>query len=423
MLRRYTFFYTLALPWISLYLFWRYRRALGSRFWEYFGRINKTQTPGGLWVHAASVGEVNAAMPLLHALRKTYPQLALTVTTQTPTGAARLQQSVGDNIQHVYAPLDYPGAIKRFLAQVNPVTALFIESDLWPNRLAALAEKNIPLVIANARLSPKSCQRYQHFPAFQKLLNQSVTQLLAQSDADAARFAALGLAQDRIHVTGNLKFEVRLDEMGLAKADAFKQQWGADRPVLIAASTHAGEESLLLDVFQALKTQHCPDALLVIAPRHPERFQEVLQLCERTGLHVTQRTRHDPSPQTDIFLLDTLGELSYFYACADLAFIGGTFAKKGGHNLLEAAACGVPVLCGPHCWTIQPVIESLASAAGIFVVATQEALLEKIVSLLGNPVERGAIKSRLIEGMGVHQQSVGRHMAVVAPLVRGMRDH
>ena len=361
----YSAIHYLALPYIFLRLAWRGHRDPGywERWGERFGRI--TPLPGDqrtLWVHAVSVGEVQAAVPLVRALRSGAPDLRIVVTTTTPTGRERVQQALGDSVLHRYAPYDLPGAVRRFLARVRPRLVIIMETELWPNILHQCARRRIPVLLANARLSEQSAASYRRVAATAAGMLASVSCIAAQTREDAARLVSLGALPERVRVTGNTKFDVRLPASLSEEAQVLRRCFGVDRGVWIAASTHDGEEQQVLRAFEQVRAAF-PDTLLVLVPRHPTRAVSVTALARKLG-HVTAVRSHSPLSCADasVFIGDTMGELPLFYAASDVAFVGGSLVPEGGHNMLEPAALGVPVIFGPHLRDVADISERLLLA-------------------------------------------------------------
>lgn len=380
----------LALPVSLYYLIWR-----GLRQSEYFDRWSERfalyrGAPIGdcLWLHAVSVGEVNAAIPLVNALRTRYPGRELLITTTTPTGSARVRALWGEQVRHVYLPYDLPGAVRNFLDHFHPAIGLVMETEIWPNLFAELQRRGVPTIIANARLSERSLKAYRPIAPLVRMTMATIDYVAAQSDGDAERYRKLGAPAERVHRTGNLKYDLPLAEDLPEQARNFRARWGAQRPVWIAASTHADEEAAVLQAQRAVAARF-PDALLLWAPRHPERFAAVAAACARAGMRVaTRRGEGLPAPDSEAFVVDTLGELMAFYAAADVAFVGGSLQEIGGHNLLEPAALGVPALVGPHTFNFLEVTELLLATGAVQRVNDASELGAKLCELLANPEER-----------------------------------
>ncbi len=335
-------------------------RGYWCRWNERFGFVARMPA-GALWVHAVSVGEVRAAVPLIAALEQRCPGQNILVTTMTPTGSAQVRELFAGRVAHCYLPYDLPSAVARFLGRTRPRIALIMETELWPNLFHACAERQIPIVVANVRMSEKSMRRYLHFAAFTRATLSRASMFAAQSEDDAARLRMLGADPRNIHVTGSMKFEISPLASLREQADVLRRQWGAQRPVWIAASTREGEDELVLEQFRRLR-ERFPTLVLVLVPRHPERFTQVIRLCRRTGLVTALRSESQAGLTADVDILvgDTMGELPLLYAASDVAFVGGSLVPTGGHNLLEPAAAGVPVVFGPHMFNFTEIARLVA---------------------------------------------------------------
>ena len=410
----YTGLLYLILPLALLRLYWRGRQDTGHRQrWRERLGIIPTRPAGGLWVHAVSVGETRAALPLIRALRNRYPDLPLLVTTTTLTGSRQVHEALGEQVQHVYAPYDLPGAVARFLHQTRPRLAVIMETELWPNLLHQCAVAGIPTLIANARLSERSARGYGRIGWLTAAMLRDITLIAAQAEADAERFRALGAS--RVEVTGNLKYDLTLpDDLPEQGRRLRRELLGENRPVWIAASTHAGEDEQVLDAFAQLRARW-PELLLLLVPRHPERFDGVAALCQQRGFRVVRRSEQRPcTPETAIFLGDSMGELLRFYAAADLAFVGGSLVPTGGHNVLEPALLGLPVLFGPHMFNFTEAGERLLEANAAWPVADAVELVAQADRLLSDPTLRQDAGQR---GRAV----VERHRGALAALLGWIR--
>ena len=386
----YTLLLHLALPLIALRLALRARKApaYARRINERFALGLPPMKPGGIWVHAVSVGESIAAAPMIRALQANYPELPITVTCMTPTGSERIQALFGDSVQHCYLPYDLPWAAARFINRVQPRLAVVMETELWPNHIHQCAKRGIPVALANARLSERSARGYARFGKLTAPMLAELSLIAVQTQAEAERFLDLGARPECVEVTGSIKFDLKIDAELLQRADALRQQWQATtRPIWIAASTHAGEDEIILAAHhQLLKSR--PDALLILVPRHPERFNTVHELCISQGLTTRRRSTAEAVQTSDQVLLgDTMGELLFLYALADIAFVGGSLVANGGHNLLEPAALGKPVLSGTHLFNFLEIAAQLREAGALNEVENAGQLADKVATLLNEPSE------------------------------------
>ncbi|MDP9938441.1 lipid IV(A) 3-deoxy-D-manno-octulosonic acid transferase [Ectopseudomonas alcaliphila] len=386
----YTLLLHLALPLIALRLALRARKApaYARRINERFSLGLPVMKPGGIWVHAVSVGESIAAAPMIRALQARYPDLPITVTCMTPTGSERIQALFGESVQHCYLPYDLPWAAARFLDRAQPRLAVVMETELWPNHIHQCARRGIPVALANARLSERSARGYARFRKLTAPMLAELSLIAVQTQTEAQRFLDLGARPGCVEVTGSIKFDLKIDAELLQRADALRQQWQATtRPAWIAASTHAGEDEIVLAAHRQLLGNH-PDALLILVPRHPERFNSVNELCLGLGLTTRRRSTGEAVQAGDQVLLgDTMGELLFLYALADIAFVGGSLVANGGHNLLEPAALGKPVLSGPHLFNFLEIAAQLREAGALSEVENAEQLADRVAALLGEPGE------------------------------------
>lgn len=388
---------TLLLPLFVLRMLWRSRRApayrqrLGERLGYFAAPLNETAADARpvVWIHAVSLGETLAARPLIDRLLTQMPRYRIAVTTTTPTGSEQLRKLFGDRVFHVYAPWDTPGCVQRFLQRLQPQMLIIMETELWPNLLRYSQRANCKVLLANARLSARSAAGYARFATLSGQMLAAVDWIAAQSDADAERFVGLGTDPARIAVSGSIKYDLVLDTAVRARAAELRQIWRlAGRPTVLVASTHDDEERMALEAFASLRKVQ-PKALLMLAPRHPERFTEVAQLCETQGWSLLRRsTGAPPTPGTDVLLVDTLGELIQLFGVADIAVIGGSFIARGGHNPLEAAAWGRPILCGESMFNFTDITRQLRQARALEQVGDSQALGETLIALCADEPRR-----------------------------------
>ena len=382
MIRRlYTLLLYLLLPLVLLRLLWRsvkapdYRR----RWSERFGIFEPPTDWGGLWVHAVSVGEVQAILPLIRQVLEQNPGMPITVTTTTPTGSARVREQLGDQVFHVYLPYDLPPALNGFIRRVRPRVLLMVETEVWPNLLYLCRRHGIYTLLANARLSEKSARRYARLGRFTRQTFAGIDHVAAQAEADAARFRELGVPTKSVSVTGSIKFDMRIPASLDEQVEVLRRDWGG-RPVWIAGSTHEGEDELILFAHHQV-LERFPHALLILVPRHPERFERVGGLCKRERLRLARRSHSgEYSDKTQVYLGDTMGELPVMLGSADVAFIGGSLVPTGGHNMLEAAAQGVAVCFGPHVFNFATISRLLIDEGAAVQVESETALAGQVVA-------------------------------------------
>ncbi|MEW9808903.1 MAG: lipid IV(A) 3-deoxy-D-manno-octulosonic acid transferase [Candidatus Symbiodolus clandestinus] len=387
----YTLIFYLIQPLVLLRLLWRSKNLPNyrQRWLERYGIIRHPVPSGGIMIHCTSVGEIRAAIPLIRALSECYPDLAITVTTLTVTGSAQVQSLLGSSVYHSYLPYDLPGAVNRFIDHHRPRLVILLEKELWPNLLHTLSQQKIPVILVNACLSLRSLTRYQRW--CNRLIRQMVQQLthvVTPDTATAERFITLGLPATAVTILGNLKQAVMLSPILLAQAAALKQAWADGRLVWIAGSTHAGEEEAVLAAHQQLLNT-LPALLLIIVPRHPERFDEVARLIQHYQLTFLRRSSGQQlTTDTQVLLVDILGELLLLYGVADVAFVGGSLLPHGGHNPLEPAAHGLPILMGSHNYNCQAVCQQLQQMGGLTIIQQPTDLPSQLLPLLLNPQQR-----------------------------------
>ncbi|MRT26159.1 3-deoxy-D-manno-octulosonic acid transferase [Enterobacteriaceae bacterium RIT697] len=403
------------LIWLRLWLRGRKAPAYRKRWAERYGYCTGKVLPHGIVLHSVSVGETLAAVPLVRALRHRYPTLPITVTTMTPTGSERAQSAFGKDVHHVYLPYDLPGSINRFLDTVDPRLVIIMETELWPNIIRILHQRKIPLVIANARLSERSAKGYKKLGGFMRDLLQRITLIAAQNAEDGERFLSLGLKRSHLTVTGSLKFDISVTPELAAKAVTLRRQWASRRPVWIATSTHEGEEAIVLDAHRRL-LQQFPDLLLILVPRHPERFKDACDLTQKRGFSFTLRSSGEiPSSSTQVVIGDTMGELMMLYGIADLAFVGGSLVERGGHNPLEPAAHAIPVLMGPHIWNFKDICAKLQQAEGLITVTDVVSLQKEVANLLQDDDYRRYYGRHAVEVLHQNQGALQRLLQLLEP--------
>lgn len=421
----YTLAVYLAAPLVSLIMLFRGLRdpSYRERFGERFGLGERLQ-PGSVWIHAVSVGEVQAAAALVTTLRERYPAVPILVTTLTPTGASRARTLFKDLAHVSYIPFDLPGSVRRFFKRAQPRLAVIFETELWPNLYHECGRRGIPLVLASARISPRSVSRYRKLGSlFRNALSSGIV-VAAQGEGDAERFKSLGADPDRTHITGNIKFDFSVPRDMPERGRQLREHYAASRPMWVAGSTHEGEEAMVLEAHRMVRGTH-PRALLAVVPRHPPRFDEVAGLLERAGVRFVRRSQRAgeragaAAAAADVLLVDTLGELLDFYAAADVAFVGGSLVPIGGHNLLEPAALGVPVLTGPDNSNSAEIAKLLTGSGAAEIVNDAGELGRRVAELLSDDGQRERMGALGRDSVDSNRGALGKLLGLIEPLLRG----
>jgi 3-deoxy-D-manno-octulosonic-acid transferase len=415
----YIFLSYLLAPLMVLAMLWRgvrdrsYLRGMGQRFG--FGK--PVANGPSIWVHAVSVGEVQAASVLIRELLTMYPAIPLVLTTVTPTGAEHARRLFGASVDVRFVPYDLVGPVRRFFSAINPRVAVILETELWPNLYHECGRRKVPLVLASARISPKSVGRYRVLAGlFRETLSHGIV-IAAQSAQDAERFRSIGANTSRTHVTGNIKFDLSVSESIRADARLLRQRYVRSRPAWVAGSTHAGEEQILFAAQRRLRTT-VTDALLIMVPRHPNRFAEVAAWLQREQVRYVTRSSGAPvAADTEVLLIDTLGELQAFYGAADVAFVGGSLVPIGGHNLLEPAALGVPVLTGPNNYNAEDIAAQMIGSDAARVVHDAGELGSELERLLTDEQQRHALGQRGLAFIETNRGALARLLALLAPVI------
>ncbi len=406
----YTLLFYLLTPLIWLRLLWRARRQ--REYLQHLGERSGVYPAfsGGpvIWVHAVSVGETRAAQPLVHALQARWPGHRIVLSGMTPTGRDAGRQVFGDSVLQVYLPYDLPFAVDRFFRHFSPDFGVLMETEIWPNLLASATRHRVPVYLANARLSERSARGYQRIAPLAKPAFAALAGVAAQTEGDAQRISLLGASP--VQVCGNLKFDVSLSAELQSQGAAWREKIGG-RPVWLAASTREGEEALLLEAWKQVRD---PAALLVIVPRHPQRFEEVAALLAQAGHRFQRRSLGYPSVADEIWLGDSMGEMVAYYALADLAFIGGSLLPLGGQNLIEAAACACPVLVGPHTFNFKQATEDAIAAGAALRIADAGGLGEAVARLLADAQSRQSMRDAALQFSSAHRGATARMVALIA---------
>lgn len=391
MRRIYTVFLYLAIPFIVLRLYWKGRKqpAYRQRILERFSlqqQMSAVKPPVHVWVHAVSLGEVIAVTPLIDTLLE--QGYRILITTMTATGSKQVLSHFGEKVLHQYVPYDLPWCICRFYKTFRPKVGLIMETELWPNLIFYAKKQNISLLLINARVSDPAFKQYHRVKIFFKPILNNFYKILTQSDNDTHKYIALGADPKKTLAFGNIKFDLQLQHLNLEQYKALPHIWGKDRVVFIAASTHEDEERQILTHFHKLKAA-IPNILILIAPRHPPRFQSVYSLCQALGFKTARRSDSSSiNTDIDILVIDSLGELMGFYALSDYAFVGGSLVPIGGHNVLEPIALNIPVLTGLYMSNSKSICQELRENQAMQMHVNAEKLIDACIELHENKVKR-----------------------------------
>lgn len=385
----------LALPFILLRLWWQGRQAPELRI-NWRQRLGFVPRASGIvvWVHAVSVGETIAAAPMIRRLLARNPDITILMTAMTDTGLAQAMKMFGDQVQYAYAPYDTPGAIRRFLNRANPKILVIMETEIWPNMIRQSRSRRVPVFLINARLSERSARGYERVKSLVAPIMRSISWVAAQAEKDAERFRRIGVASSKVAVTGSVKFDVDIPEDVREASRQFRASL-AGRPVWIAGSTHEGEDTQLLAAHRQLLEAY-PNALLIIVPRHPERFEAVAEQTIRQGFSLVRRSQGDELAEAEVYLGDTMGELMMLYGASDAAFVGGSLIERGGHNPLEPAGWGIPVISGPNVFNFETIYQRLLDDRGVVIVGGSDELFQHLSTLFSDDDERRASGQRAL---------------------------
>lgn len=408
----YTFLFYLALPFIYLRLLIRsrkvpgYRERLGERVGFYSYQLKEC-----IWIHAVSMGETIAAIPFIKSLQAKYPSQTILVTNMTPTGAARVKATFGDSVKQAYLPYDLPGAMERFIKYMHPKIAIIMETELWPNLIHACYQHGIPVCVVNARLSEKSAHGYQRVHSLTREMLEKINLIATHGTPDAKRFIDLGASADKVVVTGNIKFDLEIPSELDAKSNALRAKLG-NRFIWIAASTHEGEEAIILNVHKKIREQ-CSDALLILVPRHPDRFDEIASLSAQQFKTVRRSKNETCDTSTAVYLGDTMGELLLMYSVADVAFVGGSLIPRGGHNLLEPGALRKPIIVGQHLFNFKEISELFFASGGAVKVLNEDEFTSQLQTLIANSNKREEMGKKALNVVVANRGALAKQLELV----------
>ncbi|MDF1763785.1 MAG: lipid IV(A) 3-deoxy-D-manno-octulosonic acid transferase [Oleibacter sp.] len=410
----YTLLYACLLPVMLMRLWWRGRTNPGyrQRIFERFGRIPHRPQPGGLWLHAVSMGETLASVPLVNAFIKQHPDVPVIITTTTPTGSEQVKKQFGSRVYHMYMPYDLPWFLERLIRSIRPSLLVIMETEMWPNLLACCEKNHIPVVLANARLSEKSAAGYAKLTKITPAMMSSFTKIAAQYESDGERFVTLGLDPKKLAVIGSIKFDAHVPPGSEEKGMILRKEWGESRTVLALASSHPGEDERVLALYPAL-SKVCPDLLLLLVPRHPERFEGVTNAAHNQHLRVHRRNQGPATSAVQVYVADTMGEMFTLLAAADLVLMGGSLEKHGGHNPIEPAALGKPTLIGPNYLNFSTIVDNLVAEDALAVVDNVDNLEAALSNWLTSTEQRIAMGNKAKHVVDANKGSVERLLALI----------
>lgn len=410
----YTLLLLLACPFLLLGLYKKKpgKPSFGARWKEHWGITPKTEAISPIWIHAVSVGETIAITPVIKAMKKNNPNQAIVLTTTTSTGAEQAEK-LGDLVEHRYMPIDFSWCVAGFIRSIKPQKMLIMETELWPNTLHTVSKAGIPITVLNARLSEKSCQRYAKFQSVFNLLAKNITQILCQHGEDARRFERLGIDKNALHVTGTIKFDITIPTSTIEASQSLRIKLGANRPIWIASSTHQGEDEILFQAHKQL-LEVIPNALMLIVPRHPERFESVTELSKKSGFEtITRTSNHSVSEGVQVYIGDTMGEMLILLGAADVCFMAGSLIgdKVGGHNLLEPAALGMPLINGPSYFNFSDITKQLLDNNAVVICETPNEIEEQLATLLSQPEKAKEMGQAALNVVEKNRGALGRTLA------------
>jgi len=408
----YTTLLYLLIPLELIRLYWRgrvapdYRLRWAERFAVALPDVNK----GGIWVHTASVGEFFATLPVIRHLLEKHPESTITVTTMTPTGSEQVRSELGDRVYHLYVPFDLPDAVARFLNHVRPRKILIMETELWPNIITAANSRDIDIILMNARLSERSANGYRYVRSLTETILRKITMITPQHQDDAKRFIDLGANETSIRFIGNIKYDLSIQPDLIPQGKSIREKFISEL-VWIGGSTHRGEDEQILEAHRIISDKY-PDAQLILVPRHPERFDEVANVCAKKGFSYTRRSQGEAMDQS-VYLGDTMGELLLLFAVADMAFVGGSLVETGGHNLLEPAALAKPVLTGPHDFNFRDINRQMLASKAAVRIENAEQLAAQVMYWHENPEQLQRVGRRALAVVQNNQGALKKLLSLI----------
>lgn len=392
---------------------------VGKRWPEYFGFTPKSDLDKPVWIHAVSVGETIAVTPLIRAIKANNPSLPILLTTTTTTGAEQATK-LGDLVEHRYMPVDFSWCIRRFINIIQPRCLLIMETELWPNTLCEASSAKVPVVILNARLSERSCHRYQKFQRVFDLISSNLNLVLCQHQDDAERFIRLGINADSVLATGSIKFDINISNDLTQQSQSLRTKLGKKQGIWIAASTHQGEDEQLLEAHKHVLAAN-PDSLLILVPRHPERFSAVAELSSTYGFDTVTRTSQQAvTKSTQVYIGDTMGELLVLIGASDICFMAGSLIgdKVGGHNLLEPAALQKPLLNGPSYFNFSDITKQLLDVGAVRICQDSKMVAKNVIELLNDESQRKTMGSNAYQVVQLNQGAVARTINALRPFIK-----
>ncbi|RRC97278.1 3-deoxy-D-manno-octulosonic acid transferase [Amphritea balenae] len=414
----YTLVFYCLTPIILLKLWLRGKKAPEYRLrWaERFGLVKWWQGERPIWIHAVSLGETIAVIPLVERLLQEHPDIPVIITSMTPTGSARVLAQFGARVQHCYCPYDLPDALSRFHQRIQPRSCVIVETELWPNLIHSCKRRDIPVSVINARLSSRSARGYGKVSWLSRPMLQNISRIAVQNSDDGERFIELGLGAEKLEVTGSIKFDISVPADNDERISELREAWGCERPVLIGASTHDNEDQQLLEIYTNLQSRY-NNLLLILVPRHPERFAEVYDQSVKAGWHTCRRSLGQlPTHDCQVYIGDTMGDLMLLYGAADIVFVGGSLIERGGHNPLEPAVLSKPVLMGANYFNFNQIVSHMEQELALQTVADKRELQRAVAELIEHPEQARAMGMRGRQCIDANRGALEKQLQLVKQL-------